>query len=126
MSTEEQRAKWLEACAKWRSKNRDRERERARKDQWETLTPEEYLVRAAKVRAKKKGLPFDLIPDDIEVPDICPILGVKLERSLAGKPGGQASSPSIDRVKPELGYVKGNVGVISLKANTLKSNLTDE
>lgn len=30
--------------------------------------------------------------------------------------------PSIDRIVPELGYVKGNVAVISMKANRLKSN----
>lgn len=33
-------------------------------------------------------------------------------------------SYSIDRLIPELGYVKGNVVVISYKANTIKNNAT--
>lgn len=35
-------------------------------------------------------------------------------------------SPSIDKVIPELGYVRGNVWVISNKANRIKNNATLE
>lgn len=40
--------------------------------------------------------------------------------------GGRHNSPSLDRRDPSLGYVKGNVGVISDRANLLKSNMTLE
>ena len=50
----------------------------------------------------------------------CPALGIKMEW---GKIGSQnKSSPSLDRIDPKKGYIKGNVCWISDKANTIKSN----
>jgi hypothetical protein len=34
------------------------------------------------------------------------------------------NTPSLDKIIPSLGYVKGNVAVISWKANVMKSNLS--
>jgi len=68
----------------------------------------------AKNRAKTKGLPFDITPEDIIVPEVCPVFGTKLD------------DPSLDRHIPILGYVKGNVYVMSNRANRLKSNGTFE
>ena len=34
------------------------------------------------------------------------------------------NSPTIDRIVPELGYVKGNVVVVSAKANRIKNDAT--
>ena len=56
-------------------------------------------------------------------PDYCPILGIKLE--LNNKTTAD-NSPSFDKVLPERGYVKGNVQIISYKANRLKSNMSIE
>jgi hypothetical protein len=81
-----------------------------------------YLVAAAKHRAKKYGIPFDLIPDDFEIPNACPVFGHAFE-----PPKKNAWwSPSLDRVIPELGYVKGNIQVISMRANMLKSDATPD
>ncbi len=80
------------------------------------------LLFKAKYRAKNKGLAFNLDRDDIVIPEICPVLGTPLDR----KPGG-FSNPNVgtlDRIIPEKGYVKGNVQVISWKANRLKNNGT--
>lgn len=77
----------------------------------------------AKYKAKKKGLPFNIEPSDIIIPDYCPVLGIKLEKNDQ-KQGD--SSPSLDKIVPEKGYVKGNVRVISQRANLLKSNATVE
>ena len=79
------------------------------------------LVNAARVRARKANVPFNLEFSDIIIPETCPILGVKLERGLVKD---RDSSPSLDRLVPELGYVKGNVFAISHLANRIKNNGT--
>lgn len=79
-----------------------------------------------KYRAKKKGIPFNLTLEDIVIPDNCPVLGIPLDRAGIGEKGARPDSPSIDRISPELGYTKGNVRIISHRANTLKANATLE
>jgi hypothetical protein len=81
------------------------------------------MLNSARCRAKKAGLPFDLKPEDIVFPECCPVLGVRLERSV-GKSG--PNSPSLDRIIPEKGYVKGNVAVISYRANAMKQDANIE
>lgn len=74
-----------------------------------------HLLRLARWRAKKSGLPFALTEDDLFIPTKCPVLG----RGFFSAPG---MSPSLDRVRPALGYVPGNVIVVSVIANTIRSN----
>lgn len=62
---------------------------------------------------------------DIVIPEFCPILGIKLTRSF-GKHGGSFSSASIDRIEPSLGYIQGNIQVMSLLANNMKSSANKE
>ena len=71
----------------------------------------------AKSRALKKGLEFNIGPKDIHIPKKCPILKVPLICSTR-------YSPSIDRVYPDKGYIKGNIAVISTLANSMKANAT--
>lgn len=81
---------------------------------------------AAKARAKKKGVPFDLTPEDITIPETCPILGIPLIwRTRTGK-GERDHAPALDRIKNSEGYVKGNVQVISTRANRWKNDMTLE
>ena len=84
---------------------------------------EKYLLKKAQVRAKNKNIPIDITVDDIIIPECCPILGIKL---FSGINIACDNSPTIDRIKPELGYVKGNIQVLSYRANMLKSNATIE
>jgi hypothetical protein len=74
-------------------------------------------------RAAQTGTPFDITVDDIVTPNFCPVLGIPLKVSK-GRPG--PNSPSVDKMIPELGYVRGNVAVISFKANCMKQNGTPE
>lgn len=62
---------------------------------------------------------------DVIVPARCPVLGVEL-KVATGAPCGQFNSPSLDRMDNTLGYVPGNVAVISNRANKLKSDATAE
>ena len=70
-----------------------------------------------RLRAKKKGLPFDISLDDLVFPDTCPVLGIPI-RARSG--AFSDNSPSIDRIIPALGYVKGNVAIMSYRANRIK------
>lgn len=79
------------------------------------------LYNKAAYRAKKAGVPFTITVGDVVVPSHCPVLGIPLQ--VADKRFGQGS-PSLDRLVPELGYVPGNVVVISFRANLLKNNAT--
>lgn len=81
-----------------------------------------YLVKQASRRATSLGVPFGITVDDIEIPDVCPVLGIEIRIDARG--GFNPSSPSLDRVIPELGYVPGNVRVISNRANLLKRDAT--
>ena len=83
--------------------------------------PRANMLRAAKERAKKHGIAFGLTIDDIAVPDYCPALGLRL---TVGEGKQCDASPSLDRLDSSKGYVPGNVWVISLKANRIKTNAT--
>ncbi|TXH09432.1 MAG: hypothetical protein E6R03_16805 [Hyphomicrobiaceae bacterium] len=70
------------------------------------------LYNAAKNRAAQKGREFSIELSDIVIPKVCPVLGTPMV------------SPSLDRIDSRKGYVKGNVRVISKRANTLKNDAT--
>jgi hypothetical protein len=97
-----------EKCKEWRADNRKRN-----------------ILNAARQRAVKEGLPFDITEDDFELPDVCPVLGIPLEFA-EGKGHYTSNSPSLDKFDPSAGYVKGNVAVISMKANRMKNDATIE
>ena len=87
--------------------------------------PVNKLYQAAKTRAKRDGLPFDITYQDVIIPTHCPVLGIELEPCV-GTHGPSDNSPSVDKIIPDLGYVKGNIKVISFRANTIKRDATAE
>lgn len=107
-----------------------RERRNATQRAWRAANPHkgrEYedpvkrMLYNAKARARARNVPFNLLPEDIHIPSHCPVLG------LALKMGGSNStdaSVTLDRVRPELGYVRGNVVVMSHLANRIKNSAT--
>jgi hypothetical protein len=82
-----------------------------------------FILQGAKDRSARDGVPFDLTEADIVIPVFCPVLGIEL---VIGTRGGSDASPSLDRFIPALGYVRGNVAVISNRANRMKTNATLE
>jgi hypothetical protein len=88
-----------------------------------TGSAEQSMWQMAKIRAKRKGLPFDLKIEDIVIPERCPMLEIPIARG-SGKLND--NSPTLDRREGSKGYVKGNIRVISYKANRAKNNLTFE
>lgn len=80
--------------------------------------------------AKKKGVPvgFNSAAEMAAyvmsiATDKCPVFGVAFAER--GK-GFNRWSPSIDKVDPSLGYVRGNIQVISMMANRMKQDATPE
>jgi hypothetical protein len=81
------------------------------------------LLNAARLRARKTGLDFNIDESDVVVPVKCPVLGIDL---VVNENKCQGNSPTLDRIVPGLGYVRGNVRVISFRANTIKNDATLE
>lgn len=118
----EWRARNVEKCREYYANYRAQHREKLRANgrrRWAERSDSYRLWKKAKERAEKDGIPFDIEVSDIEVPDRCPILGVPFERGVGTHVD---MSPTLDRIVPELGYVKGNVAVISYRANRLKND----
>ena len=86
---------------------------------------EQRVVTRIKSKCKAKGIPFDLDVTDVIPPDFCPVLGIKLALHNQGS-GYHVDSASVDRIDPTKGYTKGNVRVISARANLLKNDATSD
>lgn len=118
------RAAQLYCCAKCRKDFWNKECSDS-SPQWHKRNPERVMLRSAKHRAKRQDLPFDLEFEDIVIPETCPVLGIPLE-CHAGTGHAKQNSPSLDKIIPELGYVVGNIQVISYLANVMKHDATPE
>ena len=110
---------------RWYSLNKDKEK--ARREKFSSNFYERKILSRIKHRCKANDIPFDLEPNDIEIPTHCPILGIEIRAHVKGKSAGyNPEAASIDRIDPKRGYVKGNIRVISARANLLKSDATLE
>ena len=75
----------------------------------------------AKQRSRDKGLPFNLTSKYVLalISTHCPVFGTEFVFSGLGVTC--PASPSLDRLDSSKGYVRGNVVVISSKANAIKN-----
>ena len=80
-----------------------------------------YMWCKASSRSKELKLPFNIEIGDILIPSKCPVLGIPLKK---GDKKTHSGSPSLDRLVPEQGYIKGNIWVISHRANRIKNDST--
>lgn len=106
---------------KWRRENRSKML--GTLSAYRVRKPEYIMLIGARYRAKRAAVPFNLVLKDIVIPFRCPVLGILL---APGAEKWAPGSPSLDRIKPSLGYVRGNVRVISWRANNLKRDGTAE
>ena len=81
------------------------------------------LLRSAKVRALKRDLEFNIGVEDFDLPEKCPLLNISLTCNLDK---AKDNSYSLDRIDNSKGYIKGNVWIISNKANRLKGDASLE
>lgn len=83
------------------------------------------LLINAKRRAKERNLEFNIVKEDLlPLPTHCPVLGIELVAN--GTKHNKQNSYSLDRVDNTKGYIKGNVIVVSFRANTLKNSASKE
>lgn len=112
------REKYRVYYQRWLAENKEQAYATQRK--WRERNVERSLLRNARRRAEKLGVKFALAIEDIVVPKRCPVFGLQLKMGR----GTCDHSPSLDRINPKKGYVRGNVAVISFLANRIKSNGT--
>lgn len=106
----------------WRDSNKEHRAEHAAKKHRERKqnSPELYLWKYAKARAKYDNMEFDLEISDIIIPEVCPYFKTPFIM------GDKQLAASLDRIDSSRGYTKDNVRVISYKANRMKSNATEQ
>lgn len=137
------RQRLIDASALYQKVNRDRVNEKNRKwvldnpDKMQIInekkqrkkrcTPfEKQLFHNAKNNAKKRGQEFNIILEDIVIPEYCPLLGIKLIKEEENYIFHHKALPSLDRVDSTKGYTKDNIWVISYLANKMKADASLE
>jgi len=88
----------------------------------------QYIVRRKMKRCVDENVEWGLgnLEDSIaylDWPEVCPVLGIKLNYT-GRRDTNDPDTPSLDRRDNSKGYVRGNVRVISWRANSRKSDLT--
>jgi hypothetical protein len=107
-------------CLKWRLEHPDRCRAyKENQKQKRRENPVKYLLESAKRSAKERGLSFNLEASDLIIPQFCPVLGIQLSMD-----DGRDNLPSVDRFDSTAGYKKGNISIISFRANRIKNDAT--
>ena len=110
---------------KYREENKEKLREYNKK--YNEENKERYMASTTKHRAKKKNIPYDIDEDYLKSiwpeDNKCPALGLEFSKPSEGL---KSTSLSLDRLVPELGYVKGNVAIVSMLANQIMSNATPD
>lgn len=84
-----------------------------------------YILQRCQERARRKDLECTITIKDIVIPEICPVLGIRLERNK-GTGKAAPNSPSVDRIDSSKGYTPDNIQILSYKANCMKNNATAE
>ena len=79
--------------------------------------------RNKKANAKHKGWSWEIEFGDLDWPTHCPVLGIELDYFAETR---QENSVSFDQIDPGKGYVKGNVRLMSWRANRIKNDGTAE
>lgn len=90
------------------------------------------LFYQARTRAKRDGILFDIAMGDVlsvwPADDRCPIFSTPFEYvkpSGRGKWVPNPKAPTLDRIIPNKGYVKGNIAILSYRANLIKNDCLD-
>lgn len=109
----------------WRQANKGKAQQACRR--WKMENPAKYLISRTKASAQRRGLVFAISEEDLgALPVHCPILGMELKYAAVGIGNKDPALASIDRIDNSAGYIRGNVVVVSLRANMLKRDATPD
>lgn len=120
------------ACERARKntpKSYQRDCERLRSNPWSAQLSK--MVTSSRQRAKEKELEHNIDVKYLRTiaTSHCPYLGVELhwqvQRGLGVSNRVFPNSPSLDRIDSSKGYVKGNVAIVSHRANSIKRDATE-
>lgn len=100
------------------------EESKARDIRWRSNNPAKRLIFSTRQTSKIKGIEHNIDEKDLTLPKFCPLIGIEIDYSAGN--GKTMEKPSVDRIDPSKGYIKGNVEVMSSLANTMKSRATPE
>jgi len=106
----------------------EEQRERQVSRKYKATHPLRILLCDAKRPAQRKGVEFNLLESDFDLPlpTRCPILGIPLQYAGNGKGRQDDNSATMDKINNDQGYVRGNAIIVSWKANRMKSNATTD
>lgn len=131
------------ALNKWRSENREKHRAynaayrqanpakvRAAIKRWTDENPLRRFAAQSLGLKKRAGKVVTITIDEVVAlwvaqDGLCALSGLPM-RSNFGRKGGSSDSPTLDRIKPELGYVPGNVRFLRYCVNAGRGTLTDD
>lgn len=115
------RKKYTERTTEDRALHCERQRDYTRRN------PQVQCAHAASNRARAAGLPYDYrFLRTMTCPTLCPILGTEISFAYGQGQRPRESVASFDQIVAGKGYVPGNVQIISMLANQMKSNATRE
>jgi len=143
LTPEQRSANRKEQIKAWRDKNQDynekyyynnKDRTKDQLQQKYRQTKENapwvLMARTAKTRAKERNLEYNIDAEYLKSiwTDLCPVLGIPIKAAVyesgtsrAQKNRPQDQSPALDRIDSTKGYVRGNVAVMSYRANMIKN-----
>ena len=115
------RGQCKECCQKYR-------RDRRSKEDTNIWFADRASSAKHRIKRRRKNFSFTITYEDLDYPTHCPITGLELTYLTAGGGKGRVRNfhaASIDRIDSSLGYVPGNVQVVSSIANIMKNSLSE-
>lgn len=97
---------------------RDPEQQRQWYKEQKKINPARIMLPRLRQKQTKKFPyePCDLTPEDLIIPTHCPVFGYRLRWESFWR------RPTVDRIDHSKGYVRGNILIVSQRANQLRSN----
>jgi hypothetical protein len=122
-ATAKRKGQKASAARTFRGKHLEQVRQQVR--DWKINSPVKPLLSVARARALKRGMEFSIVEADLKpFPTHCPILGIELNYRRGGRGIAAPNAASLDRRDSSKGYIKGNVAIMSVRANTIKNGGT--